>query len=419
MIIKEISSIEFDLFASSHMLGSFYQSSSYGKLMDKNGYKSIYIGAFKDEKLVAASLILSKTISLNVKYGYAPRGFLIDYLDTSLFIEFTDCIKKYFGKKGFAFIKINPIITYSEINLLDNSKNINNLTSSILDTLENNNYKKLKDNVYFESVLPKYNPIVNLKLFDFGNLNKKLQDKLNKIGSKGLNMIKGDIYNVNVFYELIKGKTSTDSTFYKEMYKIFSENNMIDLYLIEVNYHTYLENLQVDYSTEKTINEKINNIFQLAPTDKNIYREKMDSDNKLHSINMEISDINNKIQSGIYKEIVAGALVINYGNSAYIYESGFNKKYNRILPNHYLHYMLLSTYKKMGKSFMDLNGITGDFSKDNPYKGLNDFKLGWNPKVYEYLGEFDLIIKDTKYALLWSTKTLHKEFEKKGLKNTD
>ena len=65
---------------------------------------------------------------------------------------------------------------------------------------------------------------------------------------------------------------------------------------------------------------------------------------------------------------------------------------------------------------MDLNGITADFSKDNPYRGLNEFKLSWNPKVYEYIGEFDFIINQNKYALLWSTKKLHKEFEKPNLK---
>ena len=194
---------------------------------------------------------------------------------------------------------------------------------------------------------------------------------------------------------------------------------MIDLFFVEVNYHTYLENLQIDYNTEKTINEKINKVFVLNPKDKNIYTEKMNSDKKLNEINKEISNLNIKIQNGITKEIIATALIIKFKKIASIYTSGFNKHYSKLEPNYYLHYMLIEYYKKEQFNFMDLNGMTGDFTEDNPYKGLNEFKMSWSPRIYEYIGEFDLITNQTKYALLWSTKTLHKEFEKTGLKVTD
>ena len=58
---------------------------------------------------------LSKEISFKVKYGYAPRGFLIDYFNTELLTEFTKAIKGFFFIRGYAFIKINPEITYATI----------------------------------------------------------------------------------------------------------------------------------------------------------------------------------------------------------------------------------------------------------------------------------------------------------------
>ena len=42
------------------------------------------------------------------KYGYAPKGFLIDYHDKELLQEFIKAIKKYYAKKNFVFIKIPP-----------------------------------------------------------------------------------------------------------------------------------------------------------------------------------------------------------------------------------------------------------------------------------------------------------------------
>ena len=116
MNIKEITKEEFDNFSKKHMLGSFYQTSAYGNVMESEGYTAIYVGGFKDEELMAGALILSKTISLNVKYGYSPRGFLVDYFDKETFGEFIKALKTYFSKKGFAFIKIDPIITLSVLN---------------------------------------------------------------------------------------------------------------------------------------------------------------------------------------------------------------------------------------------------------------------------------------------------------------
>ena len=416
MTIKEINVNEFDSFANKHVLGSFYQTSNYGKLKEKEGYKALYIGAYDNSNLVGAFLLLSKSISLNVKYGYSPRGFLIDYFNKDIFKDFTDSIKKYFHKKGYAFIKIDPIIILNEVDK-DGNKSLNNSTNELIITMEELGYKKLKDNIYFESMLPKYNPIINLKTFSFNNLDAKLQKSINKISNKGLSLIKGDFYNINSLYELTKRKEDKESNYYKSMYKIFDENNLIDLFLVEVDYHEYLLNLQDDHETEATINEKINKIFQMDPTNKNIYNEKMLSDRKLYEINEEIAEVSKKIQNSIFKEYVAGALVVKHNNVASIYISGFDKFYNRLLPNHYLHYSIINYYKNEGLSFLDLNGITGDFTKTNPYKGLNDFKLSWNPRIFEYIGEFDLIINQTKYSLLWSSNKLQKEFEKKGLKS--
>ena len=89
MILKQIEQDVFDEFSKKHVLRSFYQTSAYGQLMSKNGYTAIYIGGYDNSELIAASLILCKSIGPNIKYGYTPRGFLINFYDKSLLKEFT------------------------------------------------------------------------------------------------------------------------------------------------------------------------------------------------------------------------------------------------------------------------------------------------------------------------------------------
>ena len=140
----------------------------------------------------------------------------------------------------------------------------------------------------------------------------------------------------------------------------------------------------------------------------------MESDRKLAILNQEITEINNFIKNGINKQILAAALIIKYKKRINIVISGFDK-YTKLNPNHIMYVKLIEHYKNEGYLYLDLNGITGDFTHDNPYYGLNEFKLNFNPNIYEYIGEFDLIINQTLYSLLWTTKLLHNEFDRKDI----
>ena len=140
----------------------------------------------------------------------------------------------------------------------------------------------------------------------------------------------------------------------------------------------------------------------------------MDSDRKLvaYKHNVELATELNKRKDKVY---IAGALVIKYKNRIQILISGYDTKYKNYDPNYFLHYAILDYYKN-DHDYADLNGMTGDFSKENPYYGLNEFKLSFKPKVYEYIGEYDLVIKPLKYKKLRSSGQLAKIFNKTDLK---
>ena len=53
---------------------------------------------------------------------------------------------------------------------------------------------------------------------------------------------------------------------------------------------------------------------------------------------------------------------------------------------------------------IDLNAISGDFTNNNRYRGLNESKLGYNAEAVEYIGEFNLIVNKPMYALYRNTK---------------
>ena len=188
---------------------------------------------------------------------------------------------------------------------------------------------------------------------------------------------------------------------------------MIDVLLVSINPHEYLINSRRLYETEMEKNNIYNQKLKLVNTKRNI-NKKMMSDRKLLAY---ISDINlatnlSKKQEKVY---IAGALVIRFQNRVHILISGYDKKYKSFDPNYFLHYSIIEYYKK-NFDYLDLNGMTGNFEKNNPYYGLNQFKIGFQPKIYEFIGEFDLPINPKKYEKLRKSGTLAKLFNKTNLK---
>ena len=113
MEITEISKEEFNSLSLSHELANFYQTYEYGVLMSKFNFNAEYIKIVENNKIVAVSLILSKSIYLGFKYGYAPRGILMDYSNTELVSKISKTLKSYLIKKGYMILKIDPLVIRS------------------------------------------------------------------------------------------------------------------------------------------------------------------------------------------------------------------------------------------------------------------------------------------------------------------
>lgn len=413
MKIKEISFIQFDEYAKNHPLCSYHQSSNYALLMSNHGYDYDYVAYVDDnDKILAASLILYKKINRKDYYGYAPKGFLIDYTNNELLKNFTRDLKDYYRNKKFIFIKINPEIAVGEINVSPYQVKYNQ-NVLIRTNLKNNGYLKLKDNIYFESLIPRFNGIVYLPNFNYNNLKKNLKNKITQANRKGLNFEKVDRDKIEELYKFIKSKKKRDKNYYKDYYNIFEKSDACDIFLVSINYEEYLLNTKTSYENQLEENNRLNEILHYSPTTNNV-NKKMNSDRTLLKYKTDIIDATNGLREN-KKIYIAGAMTIKYKNRVYIIVSGYDKKYARFNPNHFLHYEILKYYQQ-DYTFVDLNGLTGDFTNDNPYYGLNQFKLEFKPRIYEFIGEFDLLINESKYIKLSRRGILAKEFNKKEIK---
>ncbi len=413
MELRELSIEEFTSFVNESPLATHYQTLNYALLMGENGYDYDLIGFVNEYgQIKAASLILIKTISFHTKYGYAPKGFILDYFNEELLKEFVLALKLYYKKKHVVFIKINPEIAISEIDPSNGVKTYN-WNYDIKNILENLGFLKLKDNLYFESILPRFSAVVSLKNYDIKNINKNTRNKINRATLKGLHLEHSEKSGMDILQKFIYKKRNINSFYYKDYYNVFERNDMIDLFLVSIHSEEFLVNARKLYELELDKNNYYNQLLEKNHSNKYI-NQKMDSDRKLLSYkhDVEFATEMNKQKDKIY---IAGALVIHYQNRIYFLMSGYDKKYKSFDANYFLHHEILEYYKE-NYDYAELNGMTGDFSKENPYYGLNQFKLGFNPRIYEYIGEYDLPISEKKYHSLRNKGTLAKIFNKTDIK---
>lgn len=416
MKLRTLSIFEFDDYAKTHPLGSYHQTSSYAMLASEQGYEYDLLGFVDDQgNIKAASLILYKKLGMFNRYGYAPKGFLIDYHDTELLKEFTKALKKYYYKKNFAFIKVNPEIS---VGTMDYKKKIINYNQNhILEsTLRGLNFKKLETNKRFETKVPIYNAIQVLKTTNLKNVNKNTRNKIRKGLKNGLYLEKSNRDGIDILYPFIKNKKNHSIYHYYNYFNAFSRNNEIDIFLVKINFEDCLINMRDRYEEELERNNKIVNRVMANPSKENL-RRKLESDTVLNTIKDNIALATNGLAQN-KEQYIAGAITIKYKNRVYILITGYDKTFKKFSPNYFLHYQLIEYYKN-DYDFIDLNGITGDFTEENPYKGLDEFKLGFNPYAFEYIGEYDFIINESLYKAMEQNGQLAKEFNKqeKSTKN--
>ena len=407
MKIVELKSEEFNDFSQEHALGTYCQSSLYAKIMQEAGYNIQYIGMQDNEgELVAASLILYKKIGFFQKYAYAPKGFLINYDDKELLETFTTIISKYYKKRGFVLIKINPEIIIGNLNT-QTLKMEYNEKLELVDTLKSLGYKRRKEVSAFDLLMPKLSAFISLKDFKLNDADRKLRTKVKSSQDKGLVLETGSADNIDILYGFIKEQEKKPLRYFKRYYNIFKKEEKIDLVICKVDYETFLENTKNKYQEELDRNAIYNDKIKSDPSDKNM-SEKMNSDKIIIELKKDLVEATEGLKT---KKVayIAAALIVKFKNKLSIVYNGYDPKYKDLYPSHFMYNEIIERYKDE-YDYLDIGGIAGEFDPGNKYYGSDKFKLKFNPQIVEYIGEFDLILNKLAFKGLEGNKALEAEF---------
>lgn len=385
---------EYREFESNHKKSHFLQSYEWGQFCEYAKKQiPVYVGMKNDEnKLVATCLILLKNTPLGFSYGYAPRGFIIDYNNKDLIKEFTLYLKEYMKKNKIIYIKFDPDIKYQDIDenglKIDNGNNNYELYNYMLKL----GYKHTGFYKLYEGNQPRYTFRINL--------NKpweEIEAKFNKSFTKSVkrsysyNLIIDNNPNIEDFYRLLQNNSTKDSfdPHSKKYYEIFNEemqkDNNMKYFNISIKPKELLENIkkELDILNKELETSKKNNA---------------DIKNKISRLEKEQETF-----SGIKEDkLCICSLICTYTkNRAWSLYIGSDELANFTFAVSRSYYEAIKDAYNNHYEFFDLFGTPGD--PNTKYKNLaklHDFKRKFGDEYIEFIGEFDLVNKKLLYKLL-------------------
>ncbi len=412
MKIVTINPTQFEKFTKNHRYRNYYQTKEYGNTMIRFGYNAQYLGIVNESNvLIGATLLIYKEAFMKYKIAYAPRGILFNYEKPDQVKELVEKLKKLLGKQGFISLRIDPYIPSTIRDSKGNIMNFNNQINLIMANLQSAGFNHKGKTLFFEDEKPRWEAItlLNKDIREiFNGFDKRTRHKIRKAANSGIEVYKDKNKDIKILYEFIKRKTHKPIRFYNELIKNYGDK--IDLYYAKLNTEIYVVNSRRAYEKEMSKNDIIAKEIQKEITNPKIknslLNKKMESDKLLNIYKnsmIRATELLKKYPEGI---IVAGALTINYDNSAHIFVEGFNKKYTSLNPSYLVKWRMIDDYNKKRYKYLNLNAVVGEFERKNKYSGLNEMKLGFNSIITEYIGEFDIVLNNFAYKL-------YKSFNKK------
>lgn len=366
MVFTLLSENEFKKFSEVSCTRNFFQTLNMYKRYLELKFECYLVGVKEKGEVVAAALIvaLSKKF-LGYKTFNAYKGYLMDYNNLELLNFFTVEIKKFLKTKKALKLYIDPYIVSQERDSKGEVlKGIDNLF--VKEHLVNIGYRYIGE---YQQV--KWTYVVDLKDKTKEEVFKNFKSNTRNLINKTLTKYELNIRKIG-FKELAKFKELTEASaekqgfvdksleYYQSMYKHFKDD--VEFLVCEMNVKEVLTKLEAELRVAEQ-------------------RKKRDQD-FIRSLEADIADLK-KIDQEVL--MLAGAMFMFYGDEIVYLFSGAIDKYAKFCGSYALQWYIISCAIDNGYKKYNFYGINPKL--DN---GVYKFKRGFNGKVEELLGTFEL-----------------------------
>ncbi len=398
---------EFREFLNNHPQKTFLQTPEIAQIREKSGWKKYYVGVKENDTIICATMMLSAGNFFRKKVFYAPRGVLIDYENETLLIFFFKELKKFIKKnQGYVF-KMDPYVELIERNvdgnIIENGFNHTNIVTH----LQNIGFLKTKSeqaNLMF---------VLDINGKSYEDLKKDFRSStrnmLNKVLKSNIKIRELEYDELHLFKKLTEETSERKHfgdkslSYYQSMYQLFKPLNLIKYLIAELPIEEYIAHLEEE---KNSILNKLNLPIEERANSKKI----KEYETSLTNIEKKSKEIK-KIQSEEGKIVIlSSGMFLLYGDEIIYLCSGNYKKYMNFNAQYLIQWEMINYAVNHNYKRYNFYGITEFKDKHHKDYGMYDFKKGFNGRVVELIGGFELPITKHYYLhkLLSSIKNIGK-----------
>ena len=396
--LENVDKEQYQSFTSNHEKSHFLQSYEWGEFCRRiKGQTPHYVGMSDDAgKIVATALILERKTPLGYSYGYAPRGFILDYTNKELIKEFTTYLKEYMQKNKIIYIKFDPDIPYQDIDEDANPIPGGNNNYELYDYMLSLGYIHKGFYRLYEGNQPRYTFRIDLKR-DWDVIESRMSKSFLQSVKRSYQYdlkIDNEI-RIKEFYELIK-ETSKKDGFDPHSIKYY------EVLVEEFKDHIKFFNVTIDITEVITKIKK--ELAELKDNMASVNKKRMaDYNDKIKRLENELA-LFSKYDGGI--KVICTIICISTNNRIWSFFQGGDELASKTCAVMRCYYEAIKDAYEKKYDFFDLFGTPGD--PHTTYKNLaklHDFKRKYGDKYIEFIGEFDLVNKKFLYKILpWLLK---------------
>ena len=396
MKIIELTETQFKNYSKLHSSRNYFQTIEYANIM--NNYNRLFLGFINenDNTIMGAVLLLERSV-LKFKVGYVPGGFLIDYDNDNLFRDFITSLKNYLKEKKFVYLTTDNKTTYK---MFDKKGQVIYFDTNIIKLLDELSFVKTNRVSERKVVLEtEKTPDETYKMF---NSNTKRNIKLAL--QRSITIYKDDNNSIDTLLNL-NNKLNNEEI--KKIIDNFNGDvNSSEIYFAKINPEQYINNYRFLLKKEEERNYNLSQIMQNARAKKSdaLVNKKMESDRLISKYNNEIIKATNIYTKYPESVIIGAILIIKNNREIYFFDEAYNKDLEKFYSSHLIKWEIIKKYLNEGYKIFNLGSIKSIDKKDGNYL----FKMGFGGKVYECLGNYDLIINKWLYHIIKIINNLKK-----------
>lgn len=386
MKFEEISKEEYIAFWENHPLKTFLSATEISDLRKKSNWNTNYVGVKKENKLIAATMLLSHIRKFNKYEFYSPRGYLIDFNDKELVDFFTNELKKYIKEKNGYVLRIDPYVIYKERDIDGNIVEGGVDNSKIVDNLLSLGFKKVS--------IPNTEQVswmfsLNLEGKDEDTILKEMQsstrNKIRKAEKYGITLKELSYDELDSFQNIMeetskrKGFSNRKIDYYQNMYNLYKDK--VKYLLAELDLVEYTKKLEIELKEKE---EKLSKLDDVK------------NEKEKNNLSLEIDSINKRIieakEIGKDKIELSCAMFILIKPEIIFLAGGNLEEYMKYDAQYILQWEMIKYGINNGYKKHNFYGIPANINTHPKDYGIYEFKRRFNGYVEELIGEYELPI---------------------------